>query len=434
MEESAPDVNGSVASGATASGFSLLARLNGRSAGGVCSAAEVTLMTYPVSDEDREIQERARRLVDEELIPWEQHAELHDGEIPAEVAQRHHDLAIELGLYAMNMPRELGGTGMTTFQQTLVSEQIGRVTNGLGWCVHTPPAWAPAVVSDHQMETWIKPTIRGAMHECYAITEEGAGSDVDSIAATARRDGDAYVLAGTKMHVTSFNKAAYCFFQAKIAGGPNDGAHAMFFVDTDTPGVRLVRTPRYSHTYHDHHAVVAFDDARVPAANLIGEEGDGLAFTYEWFRYERLMIAARCCGAAERLIDEATAFAKERVQFGRPIIQNQAIGHMLADSLTELWAARLITYQLARGIDAGLDVKLQHAQCSMAKLYASEMAGRVADRAVQVFGGRGYMRENVAERFWREVRVDRIWEGTSEIQRNIVADQLAKRGARALIG
>ncbi len=257
---------------------------------------------------------------------------------------------------------------------------------------------------------------------------------MDSIAATAQRDGDDYVLRGEKMHVTSFNKAAFCFFQAKIVGGPNEGAHAMFFVDKDTPGVRLVREPRYTHTYPDSHAVVAFDDVRVPVANLVGDEGDGMAFTYEWFRYERLMIAARCCGAMERLIDEATAFAKGRVQFGRPIIENQAIGHMLADSLNDLWASRLMTYQLARGIDGGLDVKIQHAQCSMAKLFASEAANRVADRAVQIFGGRGYMRENVAERFWREVRVDRIWEGTSEIQRSIVADQLAKRGAHELIG
>jgi acyl-CoA dehydrogenase len=390
--------------------------------------------TFPMSDDDREIQARARRFVDEELIPHEVEAEMNHGEIAPELREKHHRMAIDLGLYAMNMPKELGGTGLTTFQQTLVSEQIGRVTNGLGWCVHTPPAWAPAVVSEHQMRTWIEPDIRGEIHECYAITEEGAGSDVDAIAATARRDGDDYVLNGVKMHVTSYNHASFCFFQAKIVGGPNEGAHAMFFVDKDTPGVRVVRTPAYTHTYADHHPLVAFENVRVPAANLIGAEGEGMAFTYEWFRYERLMIAARCCGAAERLIDEATAFAKERVQFGEPIIAFQAIQHMLADSVTELWAARLMTYQLARSIDAGLDVKLQHAQCSMAKLYASEMAGRVADRAVQIFGGRGYMRENVAERFYREVRVDRIWEGTSEVQRNIIADQLAKRGAQTLIG
>jgi acyl-CoA dehydrogenase len=392
------------------------------------------MTTYPLSDEDRAIQERARGFVDDELIPWEEHAEANGGHIPDDARDRHHELAVELGLYAMNMPRELGGTGMTMRQQVLVSEQIGRVTNALGWCVHTPPAWAPAVASDYQMKTWIEPTIRGEMHECYAITEEGAGSDVDAIAATARRDGDEYVLNGTKMHVTSFNSATYAFFQGKIAGGSHAGEHAMFFVNKDTPGVRMVREPAYTHTYPDTHAIVAFEDARVPAANLVGAEGDGMAFTYEWFRYERLMIAARCCGAAERLIEEATAFAKERVQFGQPIFAFQAIQHMLADSLTELWAARLMTYRLAENIDADVDVKLQHAQCSMAKLYASEMAGRVADRAVQIFGGRGYMRENVAERFYRELRVDRIWEGTSEVQRNIVADQLGKRGVRPLVG
>ena len=392
------------------------------------------MTTYPMSDDDREIAERARHFIDDELIPLEVETELADGKISDGLRKQLHGRAIELGLFAMNMPKDLGGGGFTAFQQVLVSEQIGRVTNGLGWCIHTPPEWAPAVVSAEQLERWIAPTVRGERQECYAITEEGAGSDVDAIAATARRDGDAYVLNGTKWHVTSFNTADYVFFQAKIADGPNAGAHAMFFVDADAPGVRVVREPAYTHTLVDSHAVVAFEDVRVPAANLIGEEGDGLSFVYAWFRYERLMIAARCCGAAERLIEEATAFAKERVQFGRPIIENQAIAHMLADSLTELWAARLMTYELAKGIDRGIDLKVQHAQCSMAKLFASEMAGRVADRAVQIFGGRGYMRENVAERFYRELRVERIWEGTSEIQRNIVADQLAKRGARMLSG
>jgi alkylation response protein AidB-like acyl-CoA dehydrogenase len=390
------------------------------------------MSAYPMSDEDRAIQERARRFVGDELIPHEVEAEMNGGRLADDVRAKHHRLAIELGLYAMNMPKDLGGGGMTTFQQVLVSEQLGRVTNALGWCVHTPASWAPEVVTGEQLSRWIVPTIRGERHECYAITEETAGSDVEAIESTARRDGEEYVLNGRKWHVTSFNTADYVFFQARISGGRNSGAHAMFFVDKDTPGVRLVREPAYSHTYADTHAIVAFEDVRVPASNRIGDEGDGLDFTYEWFRYERLMIAARCCGAAERLIEEATAFAKERVQFGEPIIAFQAIQHMLADSTTELWAARLMTYELAKNVDRGVDVKVQHAQCSMAKLYASEMAGRVADRAVQIFGGRGYMRENVAERFHRELRVDRIWEGTSEIQRNIVADQLAKRGVRTL--
>jgi acyl-CoA dehydrogenase len=292
----------------------------------------------------------------------------------------------------------------------------------------TPAGWLPDVATDHQLETWITPTIRGERHECYAITEEGAGSDVDAIEATARRDGDGYLLNGVKWHVTSFNLADHAFFQARLVTGDHPGAHALFIVDLETPGVRVVRTPEYSHTFADQHPIVAFEDVRVPAANLVGAEGDGMRYAYEWFRYERLMIAARCCGAAERLIDEATAFARERVAFDRPIIEHQGIAFMLADSLTELWAARLMTYRTAHEVDHGQDVKVQHAHCSMAKLYASEMAGRVADRAVQVFGGRGYMRENVAERFFRELRVDRIWEGTSEIQRAIIADQLAKRG------
>jgi alkylation response protein AidB-like acyl-CoA dehydrogenase len=198
--------------------------------------------------------------------------------------------------------------------------------------------------------------------------------------------------------------------------------------------VECLRVPEYSHTYSHHHWEMKFTDVRVPAENLVGSEGDGMGFAHAWFRYERLMIAARCCGAAERLIEEATAFAEERQAYGSSIADYQAIQFMLADSLTELWAARLMAYETARGIDEGVDVKVQHAQCSMAKLYASEMANRVADRAVQIFGGRGFMRENVAERYYRELRVDRIWEGTSEIQRLIIAAQLRKRGVGPLVG
>jgi acyl-CoA dehydrogenase len=391
-------------------------------------------MTYPMSDRDREIQENARVFVDEELIPHELEAETNGGVLPPEMIAGQREKLRDLGLWSINMPKALGGAELTMFQQILVSEQIGRVTNGLGWVLHTGPEWAVGVFTADQVDRYLKPMVAGDVRECYAITEPNAGSDVDAIEATARRDGNGYVLNGRKWHVTSFNKAEVVFFQAKLADGPDAGEHALFIVDVPSDGLRFVRAPAYSHTYADQHAILEFSDVRVPASNLVGEEGGGMDFTYAWFRYERLMIAARCCGAAERLIEEATAFAKQRVQFGQPIFGFQAIQHMLADSLTELWAARLMTYRLGAEIDEGVDVKIQHAHCSMAKLYASEMANRVADRAVQVFGGRGYMRENVAERFYRELRVDRIWEGTSEIQRNIVADQLGKRGARTLAG
>jgi acyl-CoA dehydrogenase len=387
---------------------------------------------YGLSAEDLSIQARAREFADE-LIPFEEEAELSGGDLPADVTAAHAKRSRELGLHSTNMPRELGGGGCSALQQVLVQEQMGRVTNALGWVAATPPSWLPAVATPDQIELYVRPAVRGEREECYAITEEGAGSDVAAIRATARRDGDEYVLTGVKWHVTSFNTADFAFFQARRTDGPHAGEHAMFLVDLPSPGVRVLRTPAYSHTIGHHHPIVAFEDVRVPAANLVGAEGDGMAFAYEWFRFERLMVAARCLGAAELLTEEMTAFAGQRHAGGRPVSEHGLVAGMLADSLTELFAARSLTYETARGIDRGADVKVSHAQCSMAKLYCSEMAGRVADRAVQVFGGRGYMRENVAERFYRELRVERIWEGTSEIQRMIIAGQMTKHTPRALV-
>jgi len=386
---------------------------------------------YGLSEQDLEIQARASGFA-AELIPFEEQAEASGGELPADLTAGHAKRARELGLTATNMPTELGGGGCTTLQQVLVQEQMGSVTNALGWVAATPPSWLPEVATADQLERYVMPAISGDREECYAITEEGAGTDVDAIEATASRDGEQYLLNGVKWHVTSYNTADFAFFQAKLSGGPHHGEHAMFLVDLPSPGVRVVRTPAYSHTISHHHPIVAFEDVRVPAANLVGAEGDGMAFAYEWFRFERLMVAARCLGAAGRLTGEMTAFAAARRSGGRAIAEQGLVAGMLADSLTELFAARSMAYETARGIDHGTDVKVSHAQCSMAKLYCSEMAGRVADRAVQVFGGRGYMRENVAERFYREMRVERIWEGTSEIQRMIIAAQMTKRTPAAL--
>jgi len=413
---------------------------------------------YGLSAADEDIQARARVFADE-LIPLEVQAEL-DGALPDDVTAAHKKRAIELGLFATNMPAALGGVGASALQQVLVQEQVGRVTNALGWVAATPPSWFPPVATEDQVERYLKPTVRGEREECYAITEASAGSDVDAIEATAYRDGDEWVLNGVKWHVTSYNSADYCFFQAKKinpihpersrgssskpslepGSGPaatpapeTPAEHLLFLVDLPTPGVSVVRTPAYTHTISHHHPIVEFTDVRVPAANLVGDEGGGMLYSREWFRFERLMVAARCTGAASRLVEEMTAFASTRVAGGVPIASHGLVAGMLADSVTELFAARSMLYETARGIDRDpSDVKTAHAQCSMVKLYCSEMANRVADRAVQVFGGRGYMRENVAERFFRELRVERIWEGTSEIQRMIIAGQLAKRGRAAL--
>src|SRR6516162_7276729 len=267
---------------------------------------------YGLTESDLDIQRRAAAFADE-LIPFEVAAELNGGELADGVAERHAARARELGLCATNMPAELGGGGRSTLQQVLVQEQAGRVTNALGWVASTPPSWLPSVATEDQLDRYVRPTIRGEREECYAITEEGAGSDVAAIEATARRDGDGYyLLTGVKWHVTSYNTADFAFFQAKLTDGPHRGEHAMFLVDLPSPGVSVVRTPAYTHTISHHHPIVAFTGVRVPAANLIGAEGDGMSFAYEWFRFERLMVAARCLGAAGRLTEEMTTFARER--------------------------------------------------------------------------------------------------------------------------
>lgn len=391
-------------------------------------------MSFTLPDSARDWQDRVRRFVEAELIPWEVEAELAGGEIPAEVAARHERLALELGLPRIDAPKRHGGLELPLLDQVAIAEQTGRVTNALAWCYGEAQSWMFEACSPDQIDRFILPLMRGERHFCTAVTEEGAGSDVDDIATTARRDGEDYVIDGEKWHVTSANLADTVIVQAKADGGHADGMHVLFFVEMPAEGLSTARSPAYTHSYRHHHPVLRFDGVRVPAANRIGAEGQGMGFIHAWFRRERLMIAARCCGAAERLIEAATAFAAERRIGGEPMARFQLVQAMLADSVAELHAARLVTYEAAAAHDRGLDVKALHARCSVAKLLASEMAGRVADRAVQIFGGRGYMRENVAERFNRELRVDRIWEGTSEIQRLIIAGSLLKRGLKGTIG
>jgi alkylation response protein AidB-like acyl-CoA dehydrogenase len=285
--------------------------------------------------------------------------------------------------------------------------------------------------SQEQLERYVLPLMTGTRKECYAITEAGPGSDVE-IETTATRCAEGYRICGEKWFVTSANHADYFILQARFTDGPHAGAHSLFFIDQGTPGIEIVKNPLFSHTFSDHHPTYRFNDVIVSESQRLGGEGDGMQYSHSWFRRERLMIAARCCGAAARLIEEATAFASQRVIGGEPLSGKQMIQAMLADSVTELWAARLITYETAEAHDRGEELRSLHARCSVAKLYASEMANRVADRVLQIFGGRGYMRENAAERFFRELRVDRIWEGTSEIQRLIIARALLKRGLEGM--
>ena len=371
--------------------------------------------------------ECAAQFATQELIPWEVEAEFNSGVLPTDVRQRQRKLAIELGFSAMDVPLKHGGRELRVLDQVAVWEQLGRVTNALCWCFSEAQRWMFEACSAQQLERYILPLVSGKRKECYAITESGSGSEVD-IQSSARRCPGGYLISGEKWFVTSANHADYFILQARLTDGPHADSHSLFFIDKDQPGIELLRTPLFSHTFSDHHPTYRFNDVKVADAQRLGPEGDGMRFSHSWFRRERLMIAARCCGAAGRMIEEAREFAATRMIGGEPLADKQLIQAMLADSVTELWAARLLTYETAAAHDRGDELKSLHAQCSIAKLYASEAANRIADRVLQIFGGRGYLRENSVERFYRELRVDRIWEGSSEIQRLIIARAFQKRG------
>jgi alkylation response protein AidB-like acyl-CoA dehydrogenase len=391
-------------------------------------------MDFALSPELVSLQQKLRRFVTEELQPLEVEVEMADGKLPPAKRRELMDRIKPLGVHASSLPKSVGGTEYSWEAQIVINEEIGAVTNALGWLV-----WAPAIVLRHatpyQVDRWVRPAAEGERAVCVAVTEEGAGSDASKLSSTAVRDGDDWILNGEKWHVTSGDVSDIVLIQCATDPDVGDG-NTLFLVDLDSPGVEEIEHPRYSHHLVDGHPKYAFRDVHVSDQARFGEVGGGLSISKEWFLHERLMIAARCCGAARRLIEEASEFAQGRIQFDQPISEFQLIQEKFADSLTELYGARLMTYAAARAKDLARDdedYKRVHAKASMAKLYASEMACRVADRAVQIFGGRGYMRENVAERFFRELRVERIWEGSSEIQRLIIAGSLYKRGAQVLL-
>jgi len=384
-----------------------------------------------LSREDNELAQRARAFCDEVLIPLEDECEERDGLTPESHAAAKRAV-LDWDFAAINHAVDDGGGGYDVFQVMLVEEQWGRATGAL-WDIPWRPSIPLAAGTEAQKDRYLRPACRGERRDAYAITEDGAGSDVTMVQTTARRDGDAWVLNGEKWYVTSGDVADFFLVHAHVDGDPAKAT--VFLVDKDAPGVRLVRTPKYMHTFVFEHPIFAFDDVRVGDDQVLGEIGQGFELTKDWFVEERIMIGARTVGAAGRALDLSLAFAKERRQFGQAIVDFQAIEFMLADMAAEIMAAKALLYRVcweaARG---GADRKRIHAQASAVKLVCSETAGRVIDKAVQVFGGRGYMREQPVERLYRELRVDRIWEGTSEIQRVVIGNELRKRGPEAYTG
>jgi butyryl-CoA dehydrogenase len=379
-------------------------------------------MDLMLSPDQERLRARARAVA-AGIMELEESCEEGNG-LPAEAHARIADLVREHELNAINMPAEWGGQGLSVLDQVLVQEELGQLTNAL-WDTVWRPANALRACSPVQREEYLLPAIRGERRDCFAVTEEGAGSDPSRIETTAERVDGGFRIDGEKWFVTVGDVADFLIVLALVMP---ERAPTLFLIDKDLPGVRVLRTPRYMHTFVYEHPEFGFEDVRVPDDAVLGELGAGYELTRDWFVEERLMIAARSVGAAERALRSAVDWARTREQFGHAILDYQLIQGMVADSVVDIATNRALVRQVAWEADHGLDRRLLHGKAAVVKLSASEAAGRVVDRALQIHGGRGYMRENPCERLYRDLRVDRIWEGTSEIQRVIIANEVTKRG------
>lgn len=383
-------------------------------------------MDFSYTPEQQQLIERVRELY-EFIKPFELECEMDNG-LSADAHQRIRRAVLDADLQAVNMPRTWGGAGLTTMEQILYHEVLGRLTNAL-WDTVWRPANALKACTPEQRERYLLPGILGQKRDAIAVTEEHAGSDPLAMQTTAVKRGDRYVLNGEKWFVTVGDVADFILTLAWVDEKPT-----LFIVDRDAPGLSIKRTPRYTHTFVYEHPEFVYDDVELGPEQILGEIGQGYDLIRDWFVEERLMIGARTVGAATRAIEESVDFATGRVQGGGPLINHQLIQAMLADMIVDTTGARTLVYQVGNEIDRGeLDRKTLHAKAAVVKLAASEAAGRVVDNAVQIHGGRGYMRDYAVERLYRELRVDRVWEGTSEIQRLIIGNEIAKRGVDALL-
>jgi acyl-CoA dehydrogenase len=364
-----------------------------------------------------------RRFVAERLRPLEEKVAEED-EVPAEIVREMR----EMGLFGLSIPEEFGGLGLTMGEEVRVALEFGRTTpafrSTFGTNVGIGSQGLVMAGSDAQKAEWLPRIATGEIVTSFALTEPGAGSDSASVQTRAVRDGDVYRLSGTKRFITNADKASLFTVMARTGGEGARGVSA-FLVPADLPGVSIGKPEKKMGQQGAHVCDVNFDAAPVPAANRLGAEGEGFKIAMRVLDRGRLHIAAVCVGVAERLIADAVAYASERRQFGKPLADFQLIQAMIADSKTEALAARALVLETAAKKDAGEGIVLE---CAAAKYFASEMVGRVADRAVQIFGGAGYIADYGIERLYRDVRLFRIYEGTSQIQQLVIARETIKNG------
>jgi acyl-CoA dehydrogenase len=378
-----------------------------------------------LTPEQRLVVSTVRDFVERELYPHEAEVERLDL-VPDQVAAAIKAKAIAAGLYAANMPAELGGGGLDPVSLTLAERELGRASYALQILVARPSNILQACEGE-QRERYLLPAIRGERVDCVAMTEPDAGSDVRSMSTTATRAGGDYVINGTKHFISHADVADFVIlFAATGTEQTSRGQRKLItalLVDGDAPGLRISRGPGCVSNRGYHQCELSFTDCRVPVTARLGEEGRGLELMAQWLGASRLTVAATCVGRAHRVMEAATRWAATRRQFGQPIGRFQGVGFQLADMATALEAAGLLTLRAAARLGQG---QMTDADAAMAKVFASEMLGQITDAAVQIFGGMGLMDELPVERWWRDARVERIWDGTSEIQRHIIARSLLR--------
>ena len=369
-----------------------------------------------------------RRYVSERLRPLEERVDRED-EVPPEIVAE----MKEMGLFGLSIPEEFGGLGLSMTEEVRVALELGGTTpafrSAFGTNVGIGSQGLVMAGTDAQKAEWLPRIASGEIVTSFALTEAGAGSDSASVQTRAVRDGDTYRLSGSKRFITNADKASLFTVMART-GGP--GAHGVsaFLVPADLPGVSVGRPEKKMGQQGAHVCDVNFDEAEIPAANRLGEEGEGFKIAMRVLDRGRLHISAVCVGIAERLIADCVGYASERKQFGKALAEFQLIQAMIADSKTETMAAKALVLEAARLKDQGEPITLEAAA---AKYFASEMVGRVADRAVQIYGGAGYIADYGIERLYRDVRLFRIYEGTSQVQQLVIAREVFFQRLRATI-
>lgn len=382
-------------------------------------------MLYGLNDDHEMIAQTVRRFVEHEIYPHETLVE-QTGEVPAEIANEIKRKTIELGFYACNFPESVGGAGLNHTEFALVERELGRGSMALTHFFGRPQNILMACEGD-QIDRYLTPAVKGERMDALAMTEPGAGSDVRGMKCTARRDGGDWIANGTKHFISGAEHADFVIvFMATgedmTPRGPKKRI-TTFLVDRGTPGF-TIRDGYKSVSHRGYkNMILEFDDCRLPQSQVLGEVDQGFEVMNTWLYATRITVAAMSVGRARRVFDLALEYAATREQFGQPIGKFQGVSFQLADMITEIDAADLLTLAAADRLDRKLQANREIAS---AKLYASEMLGRVTDAAIQLHGGMGLMDDYPMERFWRDARVERIWDGTSEIQRHIISRDLLR--------